>query len=196
MTLVELIGRADERSLAASAVACLDRCLPLLEYVEGAGRIGLDTDEALRPLWVAVEGGDAWLGQLRRVAAVVQRVAGAAPGELAPFAIRMASAVPAAYHGPELRDWAEDCSAAVLEVHLRLDGVATGNDEARVKAYRNGETDGISPLTSGELRRQAQLLEMLAEGSGGGGLNHALQLSNEGKRVLRAAASRRARNKG
>ncbi len=61
MTLVELIGRADERSLAASAVACLDRCLPLLEYVEGAERIGLDTDEALRPLWAAVEGGDAWL---------------------------------------------------------------------------------------------------------------------------------------
>ncbi|MGR8008758.1 hypothetical protein [Streptomyces hypolithicus] len=195
MTLVELIDRADERSLAASAVACLDRSLPLLEYVEGADRIGLDTDEALRPLWVAVEGGDAWLGRLRRVAAVVERVAGAAPGELAGFALRMAAAVPTAYHGPEMRDWAENCSAAVLEVHLRLDGVPPGSHPARVKAYRAGETAGISPLTAGELRRQCQLLDMLAEDSGGG-LNHALQLSNEGKRVLRAAASRRARIRG
>ncbi|GAA1520702.1 hypothetical protein GCM10009730_29990 [Streptomyces albidochromogenes] len=195
MTLVELIGRADERTLAASAVACLDRCLPLLEYVEGAERIGLDTDEALRPLWVAVEGGDAWLGRLRRVAAVVERVAGAAPGELAGFAIRMAAAVPAAYDEAALRAWAQDCSAAVLEVHLRLDGAAPGGHEARVEAYRAGDTDGISPLTAGELRRQCQLLDMLS-GDSGGGLNHALQLSNEGKRVLRAAASRRARSNG
>lgn len=57
MSLVELIARADERALAASAVACVDRCLPLLEGVEG---LGLDADESvLRPLWVAVEEGTA-----------------------------------------------------------------------------------------------------------------------------------------
>ncbi|HET6860375.1 MAG TPA: hypothetical protein VFH94_25175 [Streptomyces sp.] len=196
MSLVELIGRADDRSLAASAVACLDRCLPLLEYVDGADRIGLDTDLALRPLWSAVEGDDAWLGRLRRVAAVVERVAGHAPGELAGFARRMAAAVPAAYTGPELRAWAEECSAAVLEVHLRLDGAAAESDDGvRAKAYLHGETDGITPLTAGELRRQTELLEMLVDGSGCG-LSNALRLSNEGKRVLRAAASRRARSQG
>ncbi|MDJ0464089.1 hypothetical protein [Streptomyces sp. H27-C3] len=195
MSLVELIGRADDRSLAASAVACLDRCLPLLEYVDGADRLGLDTDLALRPLWSAVEGDDAWLGRLRRVAAVVERVAGHAPGELAGFARRMAAAVPAAYTGPELRAWAEESSTAVLEVHLRLDGAAELGDGVRAKAYLSGETDGITPLTAGELRRQTELLEMLADDSGCG-LSNALRLSNEGKRVLRAAASRRARSQG
>ncbi|MBK3638556.1 hypothetical protein JHN52_38055, partial [Streptomyces sp. MBT97] len=41
MSLVELIAQADERGLAASGLACLDRCVPLL---------GGD-DEILRPLW-------------------------------------------------------------------------------------------------------------------------------------------------
>ena len=44
MSLVELIGQADERGLAASGLACLDRCVPLL---------GGD-DEVLRPLWAAL----------------------------------------------------------------------------------------------------------------------------------------------
>ncbi|MBW8821028.1 MAG: hypothetical protein JF598_23180, partial [Streptomyces sp.] len=44
MSLVELIGQADERGLAVSGLACLDRCVPLL---------GGD-DEVLRPLWAGL----------------------------------------------------------------------------------------------------------------------------------------------
>ena len=44
MSLVELIAQADERGLAASGLACLDRCVPLL---------GGD-DEILRPLWASL----------------------------------------------------------------------------------------------------------------------------------------------
>ena len=49
MSLVELIAQADERGLAVSGLACLDRCLPLL---------GGD-EEVLRPLWAELaDGGD------------------------------------------------------------------------------------------------------------------------------------------
>lgn len=44
MSLVELIGQADERGLAVGGLACLDRCVPLLG----------DDDEILRPLWAAL----------------------------------------------------------------------------------------------------------------------------------------------
>lgn len=50
MSLVELIAQADERGLAASGLACLDRCVPLL---------GGD-DEILRPLWASLAESEAW----------------------------------------------------------------------------------------------------------------------------------------
>ncbi|BFO14723.1 hypothetical protein SHKM778_11110 [Streptomyces sp. KM77-8] len=69
MSLVELIARADERGLAASGLACLDRCVPLL---------GGD-DEVLRPLWASlVEGAAAgdWAEWLERTRGNVDAVAG------------------------------------------------------------------------------------------------------------------------
>ncbi|MER6926135.1 hypothetical protein ABT314_45750, partial [Streptomyces spiralis] len=58
MSLVELIAQADERGLAASGLACLDRCVPLL---------GGD-DEVLRPLWgTLAEGRDGdWADRLEQ----------------------------------------------------------------------------------------------------------------------------------
>ena len=50
MSLVDLIAQADERALAASGLACLDRCVPLL---------GGD-DEFLRPLWASLVEGREW----------------------------------------------------------------------------------------------------------------------------------------
>ena len=70
MSLEELIAQADERGLAASGVACLDRCVPLL---------GGD-DEALRPLWgTLAEGPDDgdWGEALRQMAGVAEGLGGA-----------------------------------------------------------------------------------------------------------------------
>jgi hypothetical protein len=53
----------------------------------------------------------------------------------------------------------------------------------------------MSPLVAAELRRQITVLEVLA-GHGPAGLRRALELSTEGRRVLRAVVSRRSRQQG
>lgn len=111
--------------------------------------------------------------------------------ELAEYAMRLVEHIPAGYRADALRAWADECSTVLLGIHQLLDG-ASAVDEARVAAYRTGDTEGIGPLTLGEQRRQTSLLEMLSDESGSG-LRGALALSNEGKRVLRAAVSRRSR---
>ena len=50
----------------------------------------------------------------------------------------------------------------------------------------------MSPLVAAELRRQITVLEVLA-GHGPAGLRRALEVSVEGRRVLRAVVSRRSR---
>ncbi|MGH1552050.1 hypothetical protein ACRAWF_07525 [Streptomyces sp. L7] len=56
-----------------------------------------------------------------------------------------------------------------------------------------GRTDGrVSPLVAAELRRQITVLELLS-GPAPGGLRQVLAVSTEGRRVLRAVVSRRAR---
>ncbi|MFI2430503.1 hypothetical protein [Streptomyces sp. NPDC018693] len=185
MSLVELIAQADERGLAASGLACLDRCVPLL---------GGD-DEALRPLWgnLAVGADPAAWGEL------VEQIRGKLgegpeePGdEAAQLARRMLQAVPAERSGGELRTWADACSVAALQIHRLLD---PSDDPDPVDARRAGRTDGMPPLAAAELRRQLTVLEVLAE-HGPGGLRRALDVSTEGRRVLRAVVSRRARAVG
>jgi hypothetical protein len=192
MSLLELIERADERALAAGALACLDRCLPLLA---GPGA------EPLRPLWASCENGQDWAIRLAAVrtgmehasvsdgpAALVRTMLGAAPSDFA--------AVP-------LREWADACSLVALRIHGRLDapdGDPTPDEEHLLKAARNGEPAAVGPLVAGELERQVRILEILAETTGtagsGAGLRKALDLSTEGRRVLRAVMSRRARGRG
>ncbi|MFE4623377.1 hypothetical protein ACFROD_09835, partial [Streptomyces mirabilis] len=74
--------------------------------------------------------------------------------------------------------WADACSAAALQIHRLLDVAA----------------DGDGPLVAAERRRQVAVLELLA-GRGAGGLRPALEVSTEGRRVLRAVVSRRARGR-
>ena len=81
---------------------------------------------------------------------------------------------------------------AALRIHRLLD--RAGDAEACVSARREGRTEGISPLVAAELRRQVTVLELLAE-HGKGGLRPALEVSTEGRRVLRAVVSRRARGR-
>ncbi|EPH45260.1 hypothetical protein STRAU_1659 [Streptomyces aurantiacus JA 4570] len=171
--LGDLIARADETALAASGLGCLDRCLPLLD---GA-------DQALRPLWVSLADDTAWAGALAEVREALGAGPGpdAAPGtaEAAALARRMLDAVPAARSADSLRSWADACSAAALRIHRLLDG----GDE------------GVSPLVSAELRRQVRVLELLGGTSGtGGGLRQVLDVSTEGRRVLRAVVSRSRRS--
>ncbi|SFF38923.1 hypothetical protein [Streptomyces mirabilis] len=192
MSLVDLIAQADERGLAASGLACLDRCVPLL---------GGD-DEVLRPLWssLAVGGadGDAWGERLAKARAELDSadpVPGPAPGSgsgaeteaeaavsdedrAAALARRMLATAPDDPCASALRAWADACSAAALQIHRLLDVAA----------------DGDGPLVAAELRRQVAVLELLA-GRGAGGLRPALEVSTEGRRVLRAVVSRRARGR-
>ena len=188
MSLVELIAQADERGLAASGLACLDRCLPLL---------GGD-EEILRPLWAGLaDGGDVddWGA---RIAKAREKLGDAVPAETAGdeaalLARRMLAAAPAEPSAAEVRVWADACSVASLHIHRLLDPSA--HPAATVDARREGRTQGMSPLVAAELRRQITVLELLAD-HGAGGVRRALEVSTEGRRVLRAVVSRRARGRG
>ncbi|MDG4866139.1 hypothetical protein P8605_49105, partial [Streptomyces sp. T-3] len=151
--------------LAASGLACLDRCLPLLDA----------PDDALRPLWASLAEGGSWTASLGRVR---DTVPGSDSGsdDAAVLALRMLDAVPAERSGPGLREWADACSAAALQIHRALDVAADG------------------PLAAGELQRQTRVLELLA-GRGVGGLRQAVDVSTEGRRIVRAVVSRRARGR-
>ena len=181
MSLVELIAQADERGLAASGLACLDRCVPLL---------GGD-DEILRPLWASL-GDGACAGEWgERLEQARGKLDAAGPGdEAALLAHRMLEAAPAERSAAGVRAWADACSVASLQIHRLLD---TAADEASsVDSRREGRTEGMSPLVAAELRRQITVLEVLA-GHGPAGLRRALEVSVEGRRVLRAVVSRRSR---
>ncbi|MGC0329934.1 hypothetical protein RKD23_002924 [Streptomyces sp. SAI-170] len=184
MSLVELIAQADERGLAASGLACLDRCVPLL---------GGD-DELLRPLWANLaDGGDpaAW-GDLLEQARDKLDAPDIGADEAALLARRMLDAAPAARSAAEVRVWADACSVASLQIHRLLD---PAEDTGEVDSRRAGRTEGMSPLVAAELRRQITVLELLA-GHGPSGLRRALDISTEGRRVLRAVVSRRTRQQG
>ncbi|MEU2062321.1 hypothetical protein [Streptomyces sp. NPDC013455] len=189
MSLVELIAQADERGLAASGLACLDRCLPLL---------GGD-DELLRPLWASLADGSDWAGSLARARDTLD-VAGRADDEAARLALRMLEAAPAERTADAVRPWADACSVASLRVHRLLDPAADGTPvadgtpaAAGIDAGRAGDAAELPPLVAAELRRQAAVLELLAD-YGAQGLRRALEVSVEGRRVLRAVVSRRARS--
>lgn len=191
MSLVKLIAQADERGLVASGLACLDRCVPLL---------GGD-DEVLRPLWASLTedadtAADGWSVSLAQARV---RLTGTPEGEddAEDEAVLLARSMLA--HAPAdrttadaVRTWADACSVASLRIHRLLD---PADDEDSVDARRQGRTEGMSPLVAAELRRQAAVLELLA-GHGGAGLRPALEVCTEGRRVLRAVVSRRARVRG
>ncbi|MFF8030393.1 MULTISPECIES: hypothetical protein [unclassified Streptomyces] len=186
MSLVELIAEADERGLAVSGLACLDRCVPLL---------GGD-DEVLRPLWASLAedaaAGD-WAPRLERTRGTLDAAADGG-GEAAALARRMLDAAPARWSAAALRTWADGCSVAALRIHRLLDGAAADAadlDDAR----RAGRAEGLSPLLAAELRRQIAVLELLSA-HGPAGLRGALEVSTEGRRVLRAVVSRRSRRAG
>ncbi|MET9092018.1 hypothetical protein [Streptomyces cyaneofuscatus] len=193
MSLLELIERADERALAASAVACLDRCLPLLA--------GPDGPEPLRPLWASCEDGREWA---IRLAAVRTAMDDEAVSDGPAARVRaMLGAAPSDFDPAPLREWADACSLVALEIHGRFDapdGEVPQDAATLLKAARGGEADGVGPLVAGELERQVRILEILAETAGtagsGAGVRKALDLSVEGRRVLRAVMSRRARIRG
>ncbi|MEV0603384.1 hypothetical protein AB0I82_29390 [Streptomyces sp. NPDC050315] len=184
MSLVELVARADARGLAASGLACLDRCLPLL---------GAD-DDALRPLWASLTAdGAEWGIELTAVRALLPK---ASPDEEEPAALarRMADGAPSDRSDEgAVRAWADDCSQAALRVHHLLDAAGKPYEGAEtLEDRRAGRTDGMTPLVEAELRRQTTILELLA-GHGPAGLRQAVEISAEGRRVLRAVVSRQAR---
>ncbi|MGW8720758.1 hypothetical protein ACWGNR_15860 [Streptomyces althioticus] len=189
MSLEELIAQADERGLAVSGVACLDRCVPLL---------GGD-DEALRPLWGTLAGGPSdgdWgevLQQTReKLDAAADEAAAGGAGEAAELARGMLATAPLDRSGTALRQWADRCSADALRIHQLLDGAGDAGATDLTAARREGRTEGLSPLLAAELRRQTAVLELVAA-HGPAGLRGALEVSTEGRRVLRAAVSRRSR---
>lgn len=183
MSLAELIARADACGHAASGLACLDRCVPLLD----------GDDEVLRPLWatLADDAGDGrdWAEALERVRDKLAGPDATGEDEAVLLARRMLADAPAERSAAAVREWADACSAASLRIHRLLDPAA-GTD-----ARGEDRTEGMSPLVAAELRRQTGVLDVLAA-HGTAGLRHALEISTEGRRVLRAVVSRRARGRG
>ncbi|MFJ4772462.1 hypothetical protein ACIP88_25695 [Streptomyces uncialis] len=219
MSLVELIAGADERGLAASGLGCLDRCVPLLG---GDDEVLRPLWASLGEGGDAVEWGDR-LERARAVLVPEPGPGEAAPAadEAAALALRMLAAAPADLPdklqggGPpdaRLREWADLCSLSALRVHRLLDpaggrglldpaggrgkGAGDGADPAddRLTASRAGAADGLSPLAAAELRRQIVILELLA-GRGAAGLRQVHGATTEGRRILRAVVSRRARGR-
>ncbi|MGW3949982.1 hypothetical protein ACWEKM_03180 [Streptomyces sp. NPDC004752] len=215
MSLVNLIAQADEQGLAASGLACLDRCAPLLG---GDG-------EVLRPLWGSLADGGHWGGCLEQARAALgppgpADAADEDEDEAVRLARRMLDAVPAERTGVALRVWADACSVAALRVHrllepaaggtgtdgdprglrpLALDAVRAGRTTGERRSQGRtttgeGRTQGLPPLVAAELRRQVTVLELLAA-HGAGGLWRALDVTTEGRRVLGAVVSRRARGR-
>ncbi|MET8977846.1 hypothetical protein ABZX85_19725 [Streptomyces sp. NPDC004539] len=178
MNLVELLAGADELGLAASGLACLDRCVSLL---------GGD-DEVLRPLWGNLAPGgdpDDWAGLLQQIRSKLDGTPG---DDAAVLLVReMLDGAPAERTGEAVRVWADTCSLAALRVHLLLDPTSSTST-----VPRDGRTEGLPPLATAELRRQATVLEVVAT-HGGAGLRRAVDVSTEGRRVLRAVVSRRGR---
>ncbi|MET7675355.1 hypothetical protein [Streptomyces seoulensis] len=169
MSLEELIAQADARGLAASGLACSDRCVSLL----------VEDDELLRPLWAHLVDGSDWSESLAKVRAALGEVEPGAGSEAAGVAREMLLSAPAEREGEALREWAEACSSASLRVHRLLDPAP-------------GSAEDALPLVAAELGRQTVVLQLLAE-HGPQGLRRALDVSGEGRRVLRAVVSRRAR---
>lgn len=205
MSLMELIVQADERGLAAGGVACLDRCLPLLA----------DEGEVLRPLWSGIADGETtWAPRLAAAREAVE--AAVTNDETAVLVRKMLAAAPSEWAAEPLRVWSDSCSVVALEIHQQFDvvgdrvvgapgTVASGAYSDWVARCRTGVAEGADgrpgigpfvagPMVAGELRRQIQILEILAETAGSAGLRQALDLSIEGQRVLRAVVSRRARS--
>ncbi|WP_329116880.1 hypothetical protein [Streptomyces sp. NBC_01353] len=180
MSLLELIDRADERSLAAAGLACLDRCLPLLAPEGG---------EVLRPVWAAVARGDGGAWGEAMAKARVELGADAGDKAAAGLVREMLDAAPAEWAEGPLREWASECSVTALALHGQYDA-AEVTDES-IERCRAGDGAGAGPLLAGELRRQETVLESVAHGPTG--LRRARELSTEGGRVLRAVVSRRAR---
>ncbi|MFC9247282.1 hypothetical protein ACFT7S_25765 [Streptomyces sp. NPDC057136] len=191
MSLLERIAEADERGLAASALACLERCLP-------PAAVGGGESEPLRPLWASCEDGRAWADRLTDA-----RAAMAGVDEAASPVPEMLGAAPSDWAAEPLREWARTCSLLSLEFHRRFD-MPVGGDVAedpaeQLKRWSAGDARCAGPLVAGELRRQTEILETLAESAdpagGASGLRGALERSTEGRRVLRAVMSRRARGR-
>ncbi|WP_374986159.1 hypothetical protein [Streptomyces fradiae] len=183
-SLVELTARADERGLAAAALACLDRCLPLLAP---------EATDQLRPLWLGVaRAGDGWPDRLAEARSAVAAVAAPVEPEEAALVRRMLDEAPGTWAPGPLREWADTCSLAALELHHRLCAAPSPGLAEVLERCRTGGPEGVGPLADGELRRQVRVLEVLADGAAGG-LRRALDLAAEGRRVVRAVRSRRAR---
>ncbi|MFG3495257.1 hypothetical protein [Streptomyces sp. NPDC047928] len=178
-----LIADADERGLAATALACLERCLPLLDPAVSG--------EALRPAWAGVaRGGQGWAGRLDEARDDIPAATGT-EDESAALVRRMLGAAPTEWAAAPLRVWADECSLIALDLHQRLCATETASPD-ELEGWRSGGADGMGPLAAGELRRQVQVLEIFADGAIGG-LRRALDISAEGQRVVRAVVSRRAR---
>ncbi|MEC4015940.1 hypothetical protein [Streptomyces sp. H27-D2] len=175
MSLEELLGRADERGLAISAVACLDRCLPPTAGGAGNEAAAEGADRA------ADRGADRDADALEEAPLrALRAVLGAGPLDPDPD-LDTVALVAVARALPDLRAWAVACSTAALDLHRLLDG----------------DNPDITPLADCELRRQLRILAALEtlDASSGGALRTVLDLSNEGKRVLGAAVSRRERGR-
>ncbi|MEV7088881.1 hypothetical protein AB0O07_23845 [Streptomyces sp. NPDC093085] len=155
MSLVKLIAQADERGLAASGLACLDRCLPPLS----------GDPDVLRPLWAGAAAGAAkWPERLAEAREAVDAViaaesapeldavaaaplgeSAAVPGSgpggaesgrppskgvtLALVRTMLANA-PAGWDPEPLRAWADTCSVVALEIHQKLDTVGESGSAA------------------------------------------------------------------
>ena len=144
MSLLERIAEADERGLAASALACLERCLP--PNADGGD------SEPLRPLWASCEDGREWAVRLTAARASDQDGADET-GSPVPEMLR---AAPSDWADGPLREWALTCSLLSLEFHRRFD-MPVGGDVGEDAAEQAGEQH--RPTATGQCQRDRHIPE-------------------------------------
>lgn len=136
MSLWELITRADERGLAASGLACLERCLPPSDDTDGP--------EPLRPLWASCGTGRDWGVRLAAADEALGRVAPPDAGARTAERIRaVVRAAPREFEEAPLRTWADACSLLALDVHREFDPPVPDGGEL-LERCRSGEEAGAA----------------------------------------------------
>lgn len=182
--LSDLIARAGRHALVVSAVAALDRSLPVLA---AAIRIELDRTGIMGPVRDALENDGDWAQALHAARSGIadtvdsardfdEASLGGGRFGLAEVVNEMVRRIPSEFSEESARKWSDGCANAAIDTRQALDAILD-EDPRRVVFVRSGHPLDLTPLQGAELRRQIEILTALQSQDG---VAHALRISDLG----------------